>query len=142
MKLLRSPFKYKATCGSCKSEVTFKDEDICKHSYYGHKEVLFVLTDEIKDSITKNATNPKILDYLKDAQKVQLVYSLLTPRVTCPYCGGEISIKTNSGKLNGIITSYYLLSSYGSKLIMASEFSSTALYIMYEKKLIPEHLNL
>ena len=142
MKLLHSPFKYRATCTNCKSEISFKDEDICKYDYYNIKEVLFVLTKEIKDAIAKNATNPKILDYLNDAKQIQLEYSIFTPKVLCPYCGSNILVKTNSGKQNAIIHKYYLISAYGTKLLMVSDFSSTALYIMYEKKLIPEHLNL
>ena len=142
MKLLHSPFKYKAICGYCKSELSFKDEDFTMHAYRGHKEIVFLLTDEIKDAILKNTTNPEISVYIDRAKRVRFRYSQFDPKVVCPYCGNNVVVETNSGKPSAIIDSYFLLAQNGDPLLYVSDFERLAIYIMFNKKLIPEHLNL
>ena len=142
MKILHSPFKYRATCGFCKSELSFKDEDITKHAYHSHQEVIFFLTDEIKDAILKNTTNPEISNYIDRTKKVRFRYSQFAPKVVCPYCGNDVVVDTNSGKPNAIIDSYYLLAQNGDQLLYLSDLERTAIYIMFNKKLIPETIHL
>lgn len=142
MKLLRSPFRYKETCTNCKSDVSFKDTDIIDYASSITREVEFILTDEIKNAIIENNSNKEIINCLKSARKISLTYTVINPKIRCPYCGYRITVKTISGKINAVVQSYYLLDVFSKRIALVSDFSSIGIYILYNKKLIPEHLNL
>ena len=142
MKLLHSPFKYKIICSYCKSEISFKDEDIKIHSYCIEKEVDFKLTEEIKKAIINNSKDEYISNYLTQTNIINLVYHIILPKINCPYCGYENHVKTTNGKGNAIIDKYFLLDLNYKNITRINEFSETASYIMYNKHLIPEDLEL
>ena len=142
MKLLHSPFKYKITCSNCKSEISFKDEDISNRVFCVQKQVNLILSEDIKKAIINNSKEEYVSNYISNAEFINLRYRRFFSKIICPYCGNDNDVKTTNEKEHAIIDRYLLTDSNYNTITEIKEFSSIASYILYNKHLIPEDLKL